>query len=184
MTHLLLHAAGDMCGRGLRLVQLHDLALLARRMSGDDWDEVLSAGHSGWVAPPLTMLVRYYSSAVPADVLAQARRICPWLLERVCRRQALADVSRSKLWIDAFPGIEWSSSLNEMMRFVARRVRPDREILAVRDEVARTHPGAARSEWSHSSQSRRVLRWIFSRPARVETLTSVHAVLNFGRVGR
>jgi hypothetical protein len=90
-------------------------------------------------------------------------------------------VSRSKLWIDAFPGIEWSSSLDEMLRFVARRVRPDKEVLAVRDEIARTHPGAVRSEWSHSSQARRMWRWISSRPTRMETLTSVHAVLNFGK---
>ena len=183
MTHLLLHAAGDMCGRALRLIQLHDLALLARRMTAADWDEVLATGRPGWVSPPLTILAKYYGSVIPEDVLCRARGMSPWWLREACKRQLLADVSRSKLWIDAFPGIEWSNSPVEMLQFVARRLRPDTETLAVRSEIARTHPGAARSEWSHASQGRRALRWIFSRPARMETLTSVHAVLKISEAG-
>src|SRR5262249_9504434 len=37
MKHLLLHAAGSMRARALRGIQLHDIALLAKRMSDDDW---------------------------------------------------------------------------------------------------------------------------------------------------
>jgi len=38
MNHLLLHAAGNICGRSLRLLHLNDIALLATRMSGRDWN--------------------------------------------------------------------------------------------------------------------------------------------------
>ena len=41
MVHLLLHAAGSMASQALRLLQLHDLALLADQMTAADWDELL-----------------------------------------------------------------------------------------------------------------------------------------------
>ena len=37
MSHLLLHAAGSICNRSLRLMHLHDIALLSARMTADDW---------------------------------------------------------------------------------------------------------------------------------------------------
>lgn len=42
MMHLLLHAAGSMPTKMLRLVQLHDIALLASRMTGQDWEELIA----------------------------------------------------------------------------------------------------------------------------------------------
>ena len=39
MMHLLLHAAGNIRARALRLIQLHDIALLAERLNAEDWEE-------------------------------------------------------------------------------------------------------------------------------------------------
>ena len=41
MAHLLLHAAGAMAYRTLRLIQLHDIALLAPRLTESDWHQLL-----------------------------------------------------------------------------------------------------------------------------------------------
>ena len=47
MLHLLLHAAGNMRARALRLIQLHDIALLARRLGSRDWEELLAMRPNG-----------------------------------------------------------------------------------------------------------------------------------------
>ena len=55
MRHLLLHAAGNMRARALRHIQLHDVALLAPRMSGSDWQQLIEPGareHASWWAFP------------------------------------------------------------------------------------------------------------------------------------
>ena len=61
MLHLLLHAAGAIVLRTLRLVQLHDMALLSRRMSDVDWEELLRQAASArcglwWAYAPLRLL--------------------------------------------------------------------------------------------------------------------------------
>ncbi|MEP6906395.1 MAG: nucleotidyltransferase family protein, partial [Pseudoxanthomonas sp.] len=38
MSHLLLHAAGNICGRSMRLLHLNDISLLATRMTSSDWN--------------------------------------------------------------------------------------------------------------------------------------------------
>src|SRR6185437_15912947 len=57
MTHLLIHAAGAMAYRALRLLHLHDIALVAARMTGSDWDELAkrdgTAHKPWWALPPL-----------------------------------------------------------------------------------------------------------------------------------
>lgn len=178
MSHLLLHAAGAMAPRALRLVQLHDLALLSACMTSQDWDELLrqsrqDGGH-WWSAPPLLILARYYPSAVPARVLEALIRVCPARLVRIARRRTLSDVSFSHLWISAFPGIEWSRSLAQAARYVITRVRPSTETLALREELLRTHVGTGASQWDRLSQIQRMLRWLTSRQARSET---IHPVL-------
>jgi hypothetical protein len=44
MIHLLIHAAGAMASRSLRLLHLHDIALVSSRMAGSDWDELVKHG--------------------------------------------------------------------------------------------------------------------------------------------
>ena len=181
MAHLLLHAAGAMALRALRLIQLHDLALLSALMTAQDWDELLMQssqdGGLWWSAPPLLVLTHYYHCAIPARVLESLTQACPRRLVRITRRRTLSDVSFSQLWISAFPGIEWSRSPAEAARYVMSRVRPSKETLALREEMVRTHVGTGASQWDRLSQRQRMLRWLTSRQARSETMHPVRMAL-------
>ena len=181
MIHLLLHAAGSMCFNGLRLIHLHDIALLARCMSRSDWECVLSAADgqaSSWVSPALTLTAHYYATAIPAHVVARAASDCSWLLRRLFRRRTLSDVSLSNLWIQALPGVEWSHSLQEALTYIKTRMRPDRQTLALRAELIKRHPSAENFSWHHLSHRQRIVQWVRYRPPRMETLSSVHAALS------
>ena len=182
MRHLLLHAAGNLRARALRLIQLHDIALLCARMGERDWQELLDARSQGrgpwWALAPLTLTRRYYPEAVPTAVLAALGPGCPPLLRRACRSKRLTDVSWSNLRIEAFPGIEWSGSPAEALGFVASRVWPDREARAelTPHALATVHyAGAAR--WYDASHLERILRWLCSRPPRVQTIHAVRLAL-------
>ncbi len=78
MRHLLLHAAGSMAFQALRILQLHDIALLAGRMSEADWKEIdpveLAHARMWWAFPPLELTSRYYEPRVPERVLAALKR--------------------------------------------------------------------------------------------------------------
>ena len=181
LIHLLLHAAGSMQSRALRMIQLNDIARLARSMSDEDWDLVLTIAADGrrfwWAAAPLILASRYIDQLIPARILSQLRSTCPKLLERFARRCSLSECSFSHLWIDAFPGLEWSRSVGEAVRLMMRRVWPDQELLQLRQVVARTQLAAAHSEWDRMSQGRRVVHWIVARRTRTETLYNVRAAL-------
>jgi hypothetical protein len=182
MFHLLLHAAGSMTYRMLRLLHLHDLARLSSLMSDGDWDEVLAHGSGGrrlwWAFPPLTLLSEYYPSMIPGRVLATLAGDCPYLLKRVARQRTLHDYSCSYLWVEALPGIEWAQSVAEILEYTASRVRPSANHTTLRRNHARTIYSADRGSWARLSQGRRVLRWIVSREARPVTMHSVHAALS------
>jgi len=186
MRHLLLHAAGSMANRALRLLQLHDLALLSARMTDRDWDEVLrqtTIDHGNrWALPPLHLLTRYYRGAVPGRVLTALTAECPRVVRGIVLRRTLSDVSFSRLRIDAFPGIEWSRSISEMARFVVNRVRPNGEALAIREHTAQTQLAASVTRWHHLSQSRRVLQWLISNPPRAFTMIAVRMALGETRL--
>jgi hypothetical protein len=184
MAHLLLHAAGNMRARALRLVQLHDIALLSRRLAMSDWDELVIARPSEqaiwWAVAPLLLTSRYYPNSIPPFVIASLEAECPRLLLKIARRQRLSDVSWSNLKVYAFPGIEWSRSAGEALRFIASRIWPSRE---VRSELRRFaehehEQGAPAIPWYGISQGQRILRWVFSRPPRVQTLRVVRAALD------
>ncbi len=181
MTHLLLHAAGSMKSQGLRLMQLNDVAQLSSRMSQSDWDEVLAhnspAAPLWWAFPPLRLLSRYYSSSVPADVLAALAAECPTVLARVAGQKCLYDVSYSYLWVDAFPGIEWARSIGEVLEYVVNRVRPSAAQMALREQYSKDQSGANQDQWIRLSQTRRILRWVTSRPTRVIATHAVYAAL-------
>lgn len=182
MMHLLLHAAGNMRSRALRLIQLHDIALLAARLTRSDWDELLGARPSGqtlwWALPPLSLTARYYPRAIPAFVMIRLEAECQWLLRKTSRGQTLTDVSWSNIDIAALPGIEWSRTPREALRFVSRRIWPSRDDRLELQHFAADHPGASEVPWYGISQSGRILRWVFSRPPRVQTLLSVRAALD------
>lgn len=181
MTHLLIHAAGAMAYRALRLVHLHDIALVSARMSGADWDELAKragpANKPWWALPPLQLTARYYPEAISTDVLAAISDHCPRTLRHLVRHQSLSDVSLSYPWIDAFPGIGWSRSVAEILEHIRRRIWPDDEALAVRKFRMETDVAVAQTQWCRLSQGQRLLRWMTSRPLRAETLYPVRMAL-------
>lgn len=179
MRHLLLHAAGSMAFQALRILQLHDIARLAGRMSDADWREMTrsSPPHARmwWAYPPLELTSRYYEAVIPERVLEALKDDCRFVLRAWGAKKSLVDVSLSYLWVKAFPGIEWSQSLGELLRFAARRVRPDQTHLAKRRLLAASQTWAKESEWSSLSQLDRMLRWLTARQTRPATMHAITA---------
>jgi hypothetical protein len=180
MSHLLLHAAGNMCGRSLRLLHLHDIALLAARMAAGDWAALWDgdAEPPWWALPPLRLAARYYPEAIPAAVLALLERDCPLLLRTISRRQSLTQVSCSELWLHAFAGIEWSRSVHEAGRYLRNRVSPPQEALEERADMARTQLWLQGQDWVTSPHRRRVLTWLTRPVPRMDILYVVRAALD------
>ena len=177
MTHLLLHAAGNVCARTLRLLHLNDIALLATRMTVADWETLWSGEKPWWSWPVLRLVARYYRNAIPATVLARARRDCPRWLRFVSRGQTLTRVSCSDLWLQAMPGIEWSRSTGEVARYLRRRLRPDGEAKRERKDMVRTQLWLQGQSWVTQSHGRRLMRRLTHAVPRVDTLYVVRAAL-------
>jgi len=181
MNHLLLHAAGNICGRSLRLLHLNDIALLATRMSADDWS-VLWDDHAAdapwWALPPLRLAARYYPGAIPDAVLARLERDCPPLLRTVSRHQTLTQVSCSDLWLHALAGIEWSRSLRELGHYLRNRVRPPQEAVKERADMVRTQLWLQGQSWVRQNQGRRILTLLTRQVPRMDTLYVVRAALD------
>ncbi len=179
MSHLLLHAAGNMRANALRLIQLHDIARLSALMDADDWHELAHAENETpwWVYPPLLLATKYCEVRVPRELLELLERVCPPVLARAARRWTLTDVSWSNLRISAFPGIEWSRSAGDAMRFVVSRLLPSRGALEELSIASREQPQLAAIPWYAQSHAVRIVRWAFGRPPRVQTMTSVLAAL-------
>ncbi|WP_266182581.1 nucleotidyltransferase family protein [Dyella humicola] len=180
MSHLLLHAAGNICNRSLRLLHLNDIALLSAHMSTTDWS-VLCGEHAAdsrwWALPPLRLVARYYKRAVPEDVIARLERYCPPLLRTMSRRQTLTQVSCSDLWLHALPGIEWSRSISEAGRYVRNRLRPSEEAIQERADMARTQLWLQGQSWVTSKHGHRILTWLTRPVPRLDTLYVVRAAL-------
>jgi len=181
MLHLLLHAANNMRARAVRLIQLHDIALLAPRLRADDWEELLAMRPHGqplwWAFAPLCLIARYFPAAIPPALSVDRDTMCPWLLRNRARRQLLSDVSWSNLRIAAFPGLEWSRTPLQGLAFIKSRIWPTREARTELSESASHIPGAAAVPWYGISHGARILRWVFTHPPRVQTLLSVRAAL-------
>lgn len=180
MNHLLLHAAGNLCNRSLRLLHLNDIALLSARMPASDWN-VLWDQHAPdppwWALPPLHLVARYYRNAVPEAVFTRLERDCPPLLRAMSRRQTLTQVSCSELWLHALPGIEWSRSVREAGRYVRNRVRPSEEAIKERADMVRTQLWLQGQSWVRQSQGRRILTLLTHQVPRMDTLYVVRAAL-------
>jgi hypothetical protein len=179
MTHLLLHAAGLMTFRSVRLLHLHDISLVAAHMKAGDWSEVLGTSSDArspawWAYPVLQLAARYYS-CIPLRVLDEAKRCCPRALAHAYKPRTLSDVSYTHPWIYAFPGMDWAGSPGAKLRYALRRIRPDPEEMATRAALLQSEPRNVQSSWARLSQFRRILRWLTSRPERVETASAVRA---------
>jgi hypothetical protein len=176
-----------MRAHALRQIQLHDIATIAPLLSSAQWAKLLESqrdpGGPWWVLPPLEMAARYYPGRVPAEVLHAARNACPRLLRVATERQSLTDVSWSNLHIHAFPGIAWSRTPLDALRFARSRVVPSRHALTELQFALADQPQLEQVPWYGMAHGRRILRWLFSRPPRVQTMVSVLAALESSRVG-
>ena len=183
MRHLLLHTAGNLQSHSVRLIQLHDIALLAARLGSDDWQGLLADGADGrglwWALPPLALVDRCFPNVIAREVLQRLEADCPVLLRRSSRRHGLADVSLSKIRIPAFPGIEWSRSPAEAVSFMAQRMFPDREARSLGRRLCAAQPSLSASDWAGRSQFGKVLRWVFSQAPRAQTIYTVRRALAY-----
>jgi hypothetical protein len=183
LTHLLIHAAGSMITRTLRLMHLNDLAQLGGQMSTGDWcallDLVTQPRREGpwWALPPLLLTQRYYGQIVPQPVLEELRGRCRWLLAACSRRQRLSDVSHTRMQMEAFPGLEWSRSLPAAAAYIRARIRPDPVALRARSEIHTRTEWGLDSRWCRLSQRQRMLHWLMHRPMRPPSLHCVRAAL-------
>ena len=168
MLHLLLHAAGNMRARAIRLIHLHDIGRMAARLADGDWEELLTMCPDGrtlwWALAPLMLTARYFPTKVPTDLFARLKLGCPWLLFRRARHQHLADVSWSNIRIAAFPGLEWSRSGREALAFMRSRIWPSGEARSELKEGAAQIPESFTVPWYGISHTARIVRWIFLRP--------------------
>jgi hypothetical protein len=180
MSHLLLHASGNLCNRSTRLVHLNDISLLATRMSADDWNTLWGERDdesAWWAFPTLQLVDRYYRYAIPDAVLARAGRDCPTWLRTVSKRQTLTKLSCSELWLHAVPGLEWSNNLSEMWCYLRRRIRPDAESIKERADMVRTQAWLQEQRWVRMPQRRRLIMWLTQPIPRMDTLYVVRAAL-------
>lgn len=183
MSHLLLHAAGNLCGRSLRLIHLNDISLLATRMTIGDWSvlwDASSAPPPWWAWPPLRLVSRYYTDAIPRTVLAHLESECPVLLRLLSRQQTLTQVSCSALWLAALPGIEWSRSLGEAVRCIRNRLRPSPEAIKERADMVRTQLWLQGQSWVTLNHHKRMLTRLTRPVPRMDTLYVVRAALEHG----
>jgi len=180
-THLLLHASGNIVLRALRLIHLHDCALLAARMQGEDWAELLAAGGERaalwWAVPALELIALYYPEVIPAAVLARLRPGCPSALRGRSRRQKISEVSFSTLSIEAFPGLAWSTSMAERLHYILRRALPSRELLDKRVAMRTQEAWAMHDAWSQMPHARRILKWLVGKPPRPQAMHAVRCAL-------
>jgi hypothetical protein len=187
LLHLLLHAAGNMRAHALRQIQLHDIALVASLLYENDWQTLLGRPRDRekrwWLFPPLALVARYYPKCVPPEAVRAARAACPRVLRLAAVRQSLTDVSWSDLRIHALPGLAWSRSPLDAFRFLASRVAPSRRSLAQLEAARHDQPHLDRVPWYGVSHGSRIVRWLFSRPPRVQTIVAVRAALESVEVG-
>lgn len=183
MTHLLLHAAGSVCGRSLRLLHLHDMAQLSRRMRRAEWEPLWQGDEAPWWAyPPLRLVDRYFPGAIPRAVLRRLRRDTTPLLRAASSRQTLTSVSCSHLWLHLLPGVEWVRTPGDLATLLLRRVRPSRESREERVDMLRTQAWLQGQEWVRQGHVRRVVTALTRPVPRMDTLYVVRGAL--ARVGQ
>ena len=177
LLHLLLHAAGNMRARALRFLQLHDIAQLAGQLTAADWKCLVSGGDTWWMFPPMALVERYFPAAIPASVFRSVRAACRPVLRSRSLAHEVTTVSWSQLRISAFPGIEWSASVFEALRFMRSRVWPSRAALDELREGLQHVPWLHSVPWYGKSHLWRILRWLVARPPRVQTFYAVASAL-------
>ncbi|PXV55908.1 Uncharacterised nucleotidyltransferase [Dyella jiangningensis] len=180
MSHLLLHAAGNLCNRSMRLIHLNDISLLAARMMRSEWLALWGDGTTEspwWALPPLRLVSRYYTGAVPPTLLYELQSECPALLRFASGHLTLTRASCSELWLHAWSGIEWARSLPEAGRFVSHRIRPSPHAQQERADMVRTQLWLQDSPWVTASRWRRAFGWLTHPVTRTDTMYVVRTAL-------
>ncbi|HEY9109194.1 MAG TPA: nucleotidyltransferase family protein [Roseateles sp.] len=187
MRHLLLHAAGNLCAQAIRLIQLHDIATLARRLDEADWDEALAPASDGlpawWAVPTLELALRHFPSHWPlkamAPAYAAAQAACAARLRRAALRYRLDGVSMSAYRVPMLPGIEWSRSVTEALQCARKRLHPGREVLAQHRRALATTHAFASSPWAGQSRWQKALRFLLGAPPRVATMYTLRRAMTY-----
>jgi len=178
MAHLLLHAAGNICGRSLRLLHLHDIAQLALRMPREAWAALWEGPALPWWAwPPLRLAARYFPGTVPRTILERLRHDCPRLLRLAARRQTLTSVSCSQLWLNLLPGAEWARTPGDITRLLINRVRPTQESRDERADMLRTQVWLQGQAWVRRGHFTRLVTGLTRPVPRMDTLYVIRAAL-------
>lgn len=186
MRHLLLHTAGNLCTRSVRLIQLIDIARLAPMLSRTDWDEALApdvSGQPAWWAWPVLMLLQRYQPGCLSDAMASpafeaARRASPALLRRQAARETLSQASLSRLSVVPLPGIGWCRSPRELWLCARERLAPPKAERAVNQALVAAQPSLRRSSWTQRARWRKALDVLRGRAPRAQTLYAVHRALD------
>lgn len=180
MAHLLLHAAGGMRTKSLRVLHLCDIARLAALMTADDWGKIMGIRAGGrpawWAFPPLKLTSRYIPSAIPPDVMAGFESVCPALLRSIARRARITGVSFSRLRMPVFAGVEWASSAPDLFQYLLHRVVLDSEMRELR-RIEANSPVWRNDDWLSLPRWRRAIRLLTSPPARTGTMIAVDSAL-------
>ncbi len=178
MSHLLLHTAGNIRSRSLRLLHLNDIARLAAHMLPCDWNALFEDGSGEvpwWALPPLRLTSRYYPAVIPDSVMKRLESACPPVLRMLSARQTLTHLSCSGLWIQSLPGIEWSGSLGEAARYLRHRIAPTAQTTRERLDSVRAQPWLVTQSWASLSRRRQILVRLTRPVPRIDTLHLVRA---------
>ena len=177
LLHLLLHASGNLRRRTLRQIQMHDIALLAESLEDKDWDMILQSSDPGrprwWLFPALAITDRYYPNVIPRHVLSSARQNCPILLRAATRELTLTEGSFSNLRILAFPGLAWSQTPLDALRFMGSRVVPSRVALDELSTDVDVNRRLGQLPWYGLPHAARMVRWLSGRAPRVQTMLTL-----------
>lgn len=183
MRHLLLHTAGNLCNRCVRLIQLHDIAVLGAQLAPLDWQQALAPTADGqpawWAAPPLAMAMNLFPGQLPADPLQRVLDACPATLRHSLASRSLVSDSLSHLGTPMLPGLAWSQSTQEALAFAWRRLCPRRaQRLAQQASVGR-EASLAGSAWMRQPRWRKALSFLCGAPPRVQTVYQLHRALAY-----
>jgi hypothetical protein len=142
LHHLIVHASSDTIARRVRLLHLHDIALVARAVDGQGWQHILdwarAAHEQRLVYPALAFTSRYYPG-IPTAVLRELRAgISPALLrhldESALERFSYCNTAPTSLG----DRLLWFSSGRELAIALRHMLLPDA------DEIATWYPALAR----------------------------------------
>ena len=98
-------------------------------------------------------------------------------LNAISTWQTLTQVSCSRVWVQALPGVEWSRSPGEACRYFRQRLRPSGEKLRERNELVRTQLWLQDRTWARGPHWKRVVTGLIRRVPRLDTLYVVNAAM-------